>query len=204
MLTVKQADSHTQMRLLDEPDLIKFPSMASARTRYGEAAEQIAITALRAQPITIDGRYDVCFDAQRGKTFFEIKSVRRNGECPIYNWRIRKDADSGKQLLYAFVLHGVRGVGDTHELWSAMASTVKAIVLAPLWVVAGLHARSKLEHLSDSGNLEAANGYNREGYREGYRRIKMSALLDMPASVKGRRFALNGHRFNMKIVEVLP
>jgi len=57
ILSIKTADPVTQLRLLKEPDMIKFTNHASARVRYGEAAEQIGSAALRAVNISTDGRF---------------------------------------------------------------------------------------------------------------------------------------------------
>lgn len=185
-----------QTRLFEEPCLIKFPSLASARNRFGEAAEELACKALQLNRIPTDGRFDICFDAQdnRGR-FFEIKSVRKNSSIPLWNWRIKKDRKAGVPLSYIIVCHDTSGVKDTRELWAGLAETVREVFVVPLGLMETLHARGKLVKPRTS----FGHGSMRKGYKEGYRLVPVSKLRNRLHSVSLSGFRLYGHNFNLTV-----
>lgn len=194
MLTIKTVrNPSTQARLFEEPDLINFPSLASARTRFGEAAEELACEAFGLDNIPTDGRFDVCFDAQDRKgNFFEIKSVRQGGAIPLWNWRIEKDRKAGVPLFYIIVQHKTGGVKNTHDLWDGFAKTVKEIFIVPLGIMETLHSEGKLV----TPKTISTHGSMRKGYCEGYKLVPTKKLESRIHSAKTVVFKLYGHTFN--------
>jgi hypothetical protein len=200
-LTIKTVDQPAeQTRLFEEPDLIKFPTLASARNRFGDAAEEIACKALNLCRIPVDGRFDVCFDAQdaRGR-FYEIKSVRFNSSIPLWNWRIKKDRQAGVPLSYVIVCHDTGGVKDTRELWAGLAGSVREILIVPLGIMEGLHSKGKLVKPRTSLN----HGSMRKGYRDGYRLVPVKKLANRLHAVNLAGFKLYGHEFNLTVKTLL-
>lgn len=200
-LTIKTVDRPAeQTRLFEEPDLIKFPTLASARNRFGDAAEEIACKTLGLHRIPIDGRFDVCFDAQddRGR-FYEIKSVRHCSSIPLWNWRIEKDRQAGVPLSYIIVCHGTSGVKDTRELWAGLADTVREVFVVPLGIMETLHARGKLVKPRTS----LGHGSMRKGYRDGYRLVPVSKLRNRLHSASLVGFKLYGHNFNLTVYKLI-
>ncbi len=201
MLTVKTVDRPAeQTRLFEEPDLIKFPTLASARTRFGDAAEEIACKALNLNRIPTDGRFDVCFDAQdnRGR-FFEIKSVRQNSSIPLWNWRIEKDRKAGVPLYYIVVCHDTGGVKDTRELWAGLAETVREVFIVPLGIMESFHSEGK--HVTPKTFKE--HGSMRKGYCDGYRLVAVKKLRNRLQSASLTGFKLYGHNFNLTVKTLL-
>jgi hypothetical protein len=189
--------SDAQLEFFSEPVLLPIKSGADARTRYGTAAEEVACALLHLRRLKISGNFTACYDAQdRARRLYEIKSVRRGGSCPVWTWRIRKDKDVGRPVVYLFVLHDVKHAPDTHDMWRQMSSTVRKILIAPLGVVEEAHAAGRLGGVNtDKG---PRNGFNREGYREGYRYVSMkfveSRLIHtgkLSASVRGHPFEVD-------------
>lgn len=196
-LSVKTVEEPTrQARLFSEPDLIKFPSLASARTRFGDAAEELACKALGLDRIPTDGRFDVCFDAQdRQGNFFEIKSVKQGGSIPLWNWRIDKDRKAGVPLFYVIVPHKTGGVKDTHELWAGLADTVTEVYIVPLGIMETLHGKGK----QVTPNTFKEHGSMRKGYCDGYRLVSVKSLSSRLHSTKFQKFSLYGHSFNLTV-----
>ncbi|MEO0796639.1 MAG: hypothetical protein AAFX93_15830 [Verrucomicrobiota bacterium] len=196
MLSIKTEQLSTQPRLFEGPDLIRFDSLAQSRNYYGDAAEDIACAALGAVRMTIDGRYDVCYDAKKGEDYFEIKSVKQSGECPIWNWRLEKDIKTGLSLFYVFVLHNVRKASDTFELWEGLAETVQEILIVPLPIVKELHATKQTEGNKFKPGTKDF-GHYREGYCDGYRRIRITEFKAQLSRIEALEFNVNGYQFNL-------
>lgn len=185
-----------QGRLFVEPDLIAFPSLASTRTRFGEAAEEVACKALGLTPIPTDGRFDICFDAQDTKgNFFEIKSVRRTGAVPLWNWRIEKDQAAKVPLFYVLVTHDASVVKDSLELWGAFSETVKDIFIIPLAVMVELHKAGKTVKVKT--NKE--HGSMRKGYCRGYRNVSVKSVKNYLQKHRPHQFQQYGLTFNTTI-----
>ena len=109
-----------QLELFDHPFDQKLRNHASARTEYGKVAELIAAKALGLRQLKISAA-NACYDLQGPDgSFYESKSVRFNGGCPIWCWRMAKDQTVAetldKKIFYVFVLHDVGAVESVASL----------------------------------------------------------------------------------------
>lgn len=152
------------------------------RVRSGARIEDVVCRALRLTPISISGSYDVCYDAgtyHRGKEiFFEIKSLRKHNKSPLYVFRLKKDVKATKQcgvpLIYAFCIHNIEsGCESQEEITKSLLSHPIQINLLPLSQVIELTKDLPLKQIkSDNGT----NGYNREGYADGYKNLSQKTI----------------------------
>lgn len=163
-----------QMQLLQVPPSFTITKNAQARNAYGTVASELVCAALGATPIRIHGGYEACFDAHCNDTYYEIKSVKRNGKVVIYDWRMGKEARSGVKLLYAILLHNVRG-SDGRKLVSDFINGGLTLLVLPAASVHAVAARQQLRKLLQL-SLDPRNGYTRRGYKEGYRNVPVAAL----------------------------
>jgi len=196
----KNLFADTQLTLFPvEPEVV-LATQAAARNLYGNLCERIAVEALSLRRLKISGNFDACYDAQSKEGgLVEVKSVRRSGACPIWSWRMQKDltvAAEGEDVSYVFVAHNISGVSSSDELWKGLARTVKEIFVVPLPVMAEMHKSSP------AGGMRlglGGSGYDREGYRDGYRRVSMKSIR--ARSTRGQRlnFSLAGHEFDVNV-----
>lgn len=149
---------------------------AHARNAYGQAVQEIVCAALGLDPIAIDGSKEVCFDAERDGVFYEIKSVHRHGKLVIYDWRMEKEARAGVTLVYALLVHSVRGARTSDNMWHQFQSLPLELWTLPYQVVHEVALRCPLSKIKASWNGDPRNGYNRKGYRNGYRNLGLSSI----------------------------
>jgi hypothetical protein len=186
-----------QMNLLEVQPVFRIPSNAHARNAYGTAAQEIACAALQLQPIPIDGSKSICFDASDGVRPYEIKSVHRNGKAVIYDWRMEKEA-TVPDSRYLLLRHSVRGHRDGHTLYQAFAdSGLEAWIITTPSVHRIALQEEKRVILSDSKDPRC--GYNRKGYRDGYRNVGLNRFLPLLTETQFRQFVLYGISFEITI-----
>lgn len=201
MITNINLFADSQLTLWDDEPRILLANKASARTLYGSLCERIASEALGLRRLKISGNFDACYDAQgdAGK-LFEVKSVKRSGACPIWIWRMNKDKDvaaAGHDVSYAFVTHNFSGAESSEQLWHGLSKTVKEIFVVPLGVMAELHKDAPF------GGMKlglGGSGYDREGYRDGYRRVSVKTLRQRCGRRRRAEFAVAGHGFEVEIL----
>lgn len=163
-----------QIPLFYIPPRLDCRDNASARNAYGTAAQEIVCQTLGLHPIPIDGRCEICFDAEKDNVFFEIKSCFKWGKLVIYDWRMEKEAAAPVQSCYAILIHKLRGARE--DIHSAMRAASIIIVTIP---TAAVHAAAKTEPLRTLNKTYESkrNGYSRAGYNRGYRNVPLQKVL---------------------------
>jgi hypothetical protein len=186
-----------QLNLLEVQPVFHIPSNAHARNAYGTAAQEIACAALQLLPIPIDGSKSICFDASDGVFPYEIKSVHRNGKAVIYDWRMEKEA-TVPESRYLLLRHSVRGHRDGNTLYQAFAdSGLEAWIITTPSVHRIAREEQKRVMLSDSKDPRC--GYNRKGYRDGYRNVGLNRFLPLLVETGVRVFTLYGISFQVTL-----
>lgn len=186
-----------QLNLLEVQPVFHIPSNAHARNAYGTAAQEIACAALQLQSIPIDGSKSICFDASDGVRPYEIKSVHRNGKVVIYDWRMEKEA-TVPDSRYLLLRHSVRGHRDGHTLYQAFAdSGLEAWIMSTPSVHRIAQREEKRVMLSDSKDPRC--GYNRKGYRDGYRNVGLNRFLPLLVETEIHEFVLYGIPFQVTV-----
>lgn len=183
------ARASRQLSLLSIPPRFSITKNAQARNAYGQIAQEIVCAALDLLPIPINGKCSICFDAERSGHFYEIKSVKRTGKVVIYDWRMEKERAAKVPLSYAILVHNVRG-SDGHDLLREMLDSEPEILVVPASVIHELAQSYPLRQLQRPSS-DPRNGYNRTGYRDGYRNVPVKELKALlPCTLCGNRFNL--------------
>lgn len=197
------ARASRQMTLFTVAPKITATNNASARNAYGTAAQEIVCAALGLQPIPINGNYPVCFDAEKGGEFFEIKSVKRGCKVVLYQWRLEKEKPYHDRLWYAILVHRVRKaredilwkLADGCEVLVLRAEKIQAVAkMCPLHQIKREYINSHLTR-RDPGY----SGYTRHGYRNGYYNVSVRALFGLSDTQKDLCFNLYGTELTTKI-----
>lgn len=177
------ARASSQLQLLSVAPNFRATSNASARCAYGSAAQEIVCAALDIKPIPINGNCEVCFDAEGSHgEFYEIKSVRRGHKVVLYDWRMRKEKRAKKKLFYAILIHRIKG--ERHDImWRMLERCPEILIIRASLIhrIAKKYPKRKLLHKSGGPR----SGYNRKGYRSGYRNVPIAAIQ---ALTKGERW----------------
>lgn len=152
-----------------------------ARTRFGACVNEIVNMLLGLEDIPNSGSHEVVFDAflRSRNSFVEVKSLRRKNKLPVYQWRIEKDKEAGVPLLYVIGVHNCPKQATLGGVWLEMAKTMNQILVLPASVIEELAADEPLQqiktHKTASGER---NGYQRKGYKDGYKNIPWQALVE--------------------------
>ncbi len=191
------ASPSRQINLLEVQPTFQIHGNAHARNAYGTAAQEIACAALQLSPIPIDGSKSICFDASDGVRPYEIKSVHRNGKAVIYDWRMKKEA-TVPESRYLILRHSVRGHRDGRTLFQAFADGgLEAWIITTPSIHRIARQETKRVMLSDSKNPRC--GYNRKGYRDGYRNVGLNRFSSLLVEAQTREFMLYGIPFRITL-----
>lgn len=189
-----------QLNLFEVQPVFNIPSNAHARNAYGTAAQEIACAALQLDPIAIDGSKSICFDASDRRDNdrpYEIKSVHKNGKAVIYDWRMEKEA-MVPESRYLLLRHAVRGHRDGKTLYQAFADGgLEAWIIATPSIHRIAIQEQKRVMLSDSTDPRC--GYNRKGYRDGYRNVGLNRFMPILGESHVREFTLYGILFRVTV-----
>lgn len=173
------APASQQQPLFYQPPVINCDSNASARNAFGIAAQELVYQCLGVTPIPINGNYTTCFDGVKDGTYYEIKSTKLSGgKVVVYDWRMEKEAAAGVPLRYLIVCHKISG--QREDVLAAMASKPVTIYSVPAEIVYRVAYASPLNTIKRDKVWSKRNGYEREGYKNGYRNI---SLRDLAAAV---------------------
>lgn len=201
-----RARKSEQLKLFDIVPRFTIESNAQARNYYGALAQELVCLALNLKPIPINGNYEVCFDAERDGEFFEIKSVKANGKIPIYIWRMEKERRVAEQVKcsYAILTHKVRHARSSEELFEKFSSFPLQIYHVS---VEGVHRHSEdleIKKLKKE-NFNPRFGYNRKGYKDGYKNVSMRNIAASCVRVDQLTCNLYGKTFAFEVYnEVVP
>jgi len=130
-MRIKPPPTEFQRLLLDVTPDLGISSNGAARTHYGRTVERVAQELLGLIDIENSGNYDLVYDAFGFGKFCEIKSVHATGAVPLYEWRRKKDRDSGTEPVYILVLHRVRGERSLAGVRCELARTLEKILILP-------------------------------------------------------------------------
>jgi len=197
---MKIARAGKQTILLDVLPQYRLGSNADARNAYGAAAQEVVCAALGVHPIEINGNCGVCFDAEGDSMFYEIKSVRKGCKVVVYDCRMTKEELAGVPLLYALLVHNMKGLRSSLAMWECLARETE-ILLCPAPVVHALARDEPLMHLSKI-SADPRNGYSRAGYRDGYRNLPVSKVRQLQSTEHVHTFTLHGMQFTTRISKV--
>jgi len=165
---------------------------AQARVAYGSVAEGITCSVLSLRKIPINGKADICFDAEVGKFFFEIKSVKSTGKVIIYDYRMKREVKV-RNVFYAILTHRVKSHKDPSTLFQTFIDNGLELFIAPAKIIKKTALECPLVTVEHENHK--ATGYNRVGYREGYRALpvkKLRNILPVTSERKFRIYGLNG------------
>ena len=174
-ITVKPPPTEFQEMLFDIIPDKKLGTNGEARTRYGRIVEEIVCSLLGLTDITNSGTYDAVFDAFGHGAYCEIKSVRKNNKCPIYEWRRKKDRAAKVPLVYLLCMHECRGAKTLTEAFMTMAQTLNEIYVASLDTIDQWAEGEEIRQLVKE-EKGSRMGYKRKGYCEGYRNISATKV----------------------------
>lgn len=175
-MTIKPPPSHVQQHLFELMPDKPLMSPGESRTRYGRVVEEIMCKLLDLEDIPNNGTYDVVFDAYRNGVYCEIKSVRHGGKIPLYEWRRRKDAESGVDLVYVIAIHRCKNAKTLGDVWTKMASTISEVLIVPAREISRLACLEPVQRIVAVGPPGERMGYKRKGYADGYRNISLQNI----------------------------
>jgi hypothetical protein len=187
-----------QLSLLEVKPSFDIRGNAHARNVYGSAAQDIVCKALGLDPIPINGSYETCFDAERNRHPFEIKSVRSGSKVVVYDWRIAKEARH-PDLQYAVFIHRVKAATDFDDLIEQLTERPPRIAVTPATVIHALAAAEPLQTIKTISDNPRA-GYQRKGYRDGYRNVPVSKILQRVRFVAMLDVSIFGARMDIELL----
>jgi hypothetical protein len=118
-----------------------FEHFAECRYYIGNFFEEATKEYYGAVRLSTIGSVDICPDHQLDETtFFECKSVGRNGNSILYASQLEKHSafvSTGKQLYYVFWLHqlDVSTCISVGELHAGLARSLRKVIVVPLEVI---------------------------------------------------------------------
>ncbi len=191
MLSVKPPPMAIQQSLL--PDLLPDKPLSrngEARNRYGTAINTVVNALLGLEDIPNAGSHDVCFDSYHrpSSTYVEVKSLRRKGKLVVYDWRLEKDKAAGVPLVYVIGVHNCKGAASVGAMWHKMRDTLDEVWVFPHAFIEAEALKCEPRAIKTEATASGVrNGYQRPGYRRGYRNIPWSVIADAP--MQGGRLA---------------
>lgn len=176
------APVHAQQLMLGSqlPDIpkLRISSNALARNVYGKIAEDVVCAALSLDPILINGKYDICFDATKDNIFYEIKSVHQKSKVVLYDFRMEKERDSKLPVTYAILCHQIRGARSVTEVLNGYRANGLILLTAAASIIHGFAFACELNHLYKKAVTNKRTGYTRKGYNNGYRNLPAQFLVE--------------------------
>ena len=175
------APPDAQLRAMDVLPVWSCDSGAAARNAYGAAAQEIANRFLGLTNVPINGNYAVCFDAYKDGVWYEVKSTHaKAGKVVMYDWRMGKDAEAAqdKELVYVLVGHSIKKVRE--DILMAMLAKPVILWVLPWQVVHSVAMQCPLQKLKRSNRKtewSVRNGYERDGYKDGYRNVNVKDIV---------------------------
>lgn len=170
-MTIAPVDK--QLNLFYIPPMLNADSVGGARNAYGIAVQEIVVRQLNLNPIRTNGNFDICLDAEKNGTYYEIKSCRKTGKVVVYKWRLEKEQASGLTIQYVILVHNLKGART--DIFHQLNKAGFVIATLPLALVVEL---TKILPLRKHKNyLGKRNGYSRKEYRDGYYNIPIKDVL---------------------------
>lgn len=158
-----------QTFLFKLPDPVAKNNVSHKRNVMGTMAQDIVCEALDLFPISTNGNYDACFDAEKDGRFYEIKSVHSRSTVVIYNCRINNEIRANVNLTYAIFVHD---------------KSLILLIPSPLVYALALQVPLRYVKTERKRGEAGATGYNRKGYCEGYFLIRAKHLCKLANRLK--------------------
>ncbi len=198
-------------KISDQPWLFpkdfKFKSFAETRNVVGDFFEDLTASLTGSRRCKTDGTKDYCPDIHHeGNTFFECKSVGKNGTVIVYRDRLEKDLKfvaDGHNLYYFMWKHSVKckQVGGFVELCESLKLSLSKIVVLDvqsLSVVAKEKECRVLNKSYDQRNNPLGYGNRSKGYGVGWciSLSRLESVCDEVGEVdfEGRKVVLKGKK----------
>ena len=181
-LTVKPPPPFVQMDLLSVCPDKQIHREGERRTRYGQVVEEVLTTVLPLDNIVNSGSYDAVYDAYWNGWNCEIKSINVNGELIVYDWREKKDiavVKQGEKLVYLLANHKCHKADSMRSIYEGMAATLTDVYVLSQPEVSRLLSGRPRRGIKTEIKGNKRHGYNREGYRDGYRTVPMKQIREM-------------------------
>jgi hypothetical protein len=195
-MTIAPPDN--QLSLLYVTPRFTITNNAQARNAYGIMAQELVCAALGLTPIRINGNFDVCFDAAKDNTYYEIKSCRRGCKIVIYDWRMQKEQEVNKsnEVFYAILVHQVsRSSGE--ELLTNFIKSELELLLVQTSLIHQLALQEPLRTLMKPQSKRT--GYNRKGYVDGYRNLPLSRIKPLLTRLTILPVCFDDNHFQVKL-----
>jgi hypothetical protein len=192
------APQDNQLHLFSMAPSKRIVKNAEARNLYGSLAQEIVCHTLGLIPIRINGNFDVCPDAVLHNTYYEIKSVRKNGKVVVYVWRLKKELECEKQYIYAILIHNVRRSNGVNILSDFIKGGL-TLYLVPLSRIESLANDLPIHHIKKITKTNSRIGYNRKGYIEGYVNIPIHSLRPYVTSSHLQQTFYSNEVFNVEV-----
>ena len=123
----------------------------------------------------------------------------------VYDWRMQKEASAGGSLVYAVLVHRVRGARTSADMWRAFLSRGLEILIVPAPAVHAVAGLAELRKVASVNHPDGARmGYNRKGYREGYRNVSLGALRELAPVERIVDAQVYGEKFTVRVLETAP
>lgn len=189
-----------QLQLFESKPVYRLTNNAQARNAYGRAAQEIVCRALSLQSIPTNGRYEICFDAKDADSYYEIKSVHQKSSVVLYEWRMAKESGSGVPLRYAILAHNAKGCRDADKLYDILNDGGMELFVLPASIIHSLAIHFRIQSYTPSKKYKRL-GYDRGGYKAGYRLLPMRVIKDQPYLNSTVVFPLYGVEFKIEVYE---
>jgi hypothetical protein len=149
------------------------------RSYSGNVLEEIVKNALCLHPGIANGQASTCPDAFTPTSTMlpvEIKSLRRRNKMVVYDWRMKKEA---RHCLYFIGIHKRRpGARSLADLWRSFSTSLLEVYILTAREVEEIALMQPLNKIGQAKTKSGQrNGYQRKGYKDGYRNVPFSALL---------------------------
>ncbi len=161
---------------LGVPSLDLTLKPGASRAYSGVAMEEVLRGLLSLQPGLTNGTAATCPD---GYTHLdrpvEMKSLRKGGKLVVYDWRMAKDIPS---TLYIIGVHNRTKCGNLSDIWEKLSKTLHCVFILGAHEVAKLAYAQELNAITTQRTASGVrNGYQRKGYKEGYRNVPYGHLM---------------------------
>lgn len=202
-LTIAPPIQFSQQTLFEIEPERPTPLTGQRRAISGVVCEDVVREMLSLTPIVNNGMYDVNYDGFKEDTYYEIKSLREGNKCPLYDFRLEKDMNSGVRLLYVFAINNCDGNVTSEMHWRReLGRTLNTLVIIPARIVRLLAARQPLNHIKETKTKSGErNGYRRKGYRDGYRNVPYSDLILSQEKVGEVSAEIFGIEYKAKVMQ---
>jgi hypothetical protein len=148
------------------------------RARSGVVMEEVVRAMLSLEQGPVNGSAKVCPDGYTYKgNPVEIKSLHRKNKMPIYDCRLAKELLG---TIYIIGVHHRKKQINLEGIWIDLSKKLDCLIILWGWEVRQLAFSEQLQKIkSNKTKSGVRNGYQRKGYKDGYRNIPFKNLLEV-------------------------